>query len=662
MTGTTADDRRGEGLEAFRRALRREAHVLGRHPELTWPQLHNRLQWEAPVAERVADERARRTGPPAPPWLRTLDPLGESAQLIRLLAGHEGLIHAFAVAPNGSWIASGSQDYTLRIWEPGGRERAACRHAGQVRACAAAPDGSFVLAGGDDGCIYVWKPDGRLHAMDWGTHQDAHVSACAVAPDGSFFVSAADDGKVGFYSARTSPEHEMNGIRMLECTAVARHDSQVRTCVVAPDASFVASAGLDNMLRVWGRDGTALFVGRGHQDMVTQCAVAPDSSFVVSGAADAMVVIWRLDGGQPALCLGHEDAISDCAVAPDRSCVVSTSYDGTLRIWEPDGTPRAVCGGHGADVLACAFAPDGSAVATAGADATVRLWDLEGREQAVLRGHTGPARRCAFAADGSYLVSAGGSGEPVLRLWSPGTAGGGTDVAADAALRERALRAVEEPPPAAPFSVTADADGTMRLLRPDGSELAECHGHEGPVRAWAVAPGGSWLASAGKDKTLRLWTPDGRERAVCAHDGPVADCAIAADGSFVVSTATHGDDCLRIWSPAGELRAVLRGHEGAGRPPSGAAREAEQLGFGPDYVDPYATEEVLVCAISPDGALIVSGGEDHSVRLWDVASGAQLAVVFLPAPVTSLALHPTEPYAVCRVAGVPRVIELVGVR
>ncbi len=77
-------------LETVDRALRREAHVLASRPELTWQQLHNRLQWaDPPLADRLAAERERRSRP----WLPDqANPPRESKALVRTLTGHTGAV------------------------------------------------------------------------------------------------------------------------------------------------------------------------------------------------------------------------------------------------------------------------------------------------------------------------------------------------------------------------------------------------------------------------------------------------------------------------------------------------------------------------------------------------------------------------------------------
>ena len=61
-----------------------------------------------------------------------------------ILRGHRDSVLAVAVAPDGSWLASGSDDNTVRIWDTAtGRERAVLEgHRDAVEAVAVAPDGS----------------------------------------------------------------------------------------------------------------------------------------------------------------------------------------------------------------------------------------------------------------------------------------------------------------------------------------------------------------------------------------------------------------------------------------------------------------------------------------------------------------------------------------
>ena len=67
-----------EVLQAFSRALEREAHVLSQYPDLLWQQLHNRLQWEnGPTTTILEAEKAQRISQGAKSWVQTRNALPE---------------------------------------------------------------------------------------------------------------------------------------------------------------------------------------------------------------------------------------------------------------------------------------------------------------------------------------------------------------------------------------------------------------------------------------------------------------------------------------------------------------------------------------------------------------------------------------------------------
>ena len=165
----TEGDRRTV-LEGFARALGREVHVLVGEPELTWQQLHNRLQWEGdPIAGRVAAEAAARSGPVAPIWARSRTPYRESGSELRTLTGHGSHQFAYrlpnyrgvstcAVSPDGTWIVSAGRDQTLKVWDAatGTEVRTLTGHRGPVLACAISPDGTWIVSASADNTLKVW--------------------------------------------------------------------------------------------------------------------------------------------------------------------------------------------------------------------------------------------------------------------------------------------------------------------------------------------------------------------------------------------------------------------------------------------------------------------------------------------------------------------------
>ena len=201
-----------------------------------------------------------------------------------------------------------------------------------------------------------------------------------------------------------------------------------------------------------------------------------------------------------------------------------------------------------------AIAPDGTWLATASDDGTARIWDAAtGGQRATLAGHTDDVTAVAIAPDGTWLATASDDG--TARIW---------DAATGAAARY----------PHRPHRL-GDRGGDRpgrhlarhRQRRRDGADLGRCDrpaaryptGHTSWVTAVAIAPDGTWLATASDDGTVRIWdAATGQQRAtLTGHTDQVRAVAVAPDGTWLATAS--GDQTARIWDPAtGGISALMR--------------------------------------------------------------------------------------------------------
>ena len=104
-----------------------------------------------------------------PDFLPTLD-LGSqvadvwdfaSGEHLRSLAGHSGNVVTAAFSPEGSRLATGSADGSVRIWDvsTGDQELVLPGHARSVSWLAFSPDGTELVSAGEDGFVRVWALD-----------------------------------------------------------------------------------------------------------------------------------------------------------------------------------------------------------------------------------------------------------------------------------------------------------------------------------------------------------------------------------------------------------------------------------------------------------------------------------------------------------------------
>ena len=78
------------------------------------------------------------------------------------LEGHGDRVNSIAYSRDGSFLTSGSDDKTIKLWlMPEGKPQATLEgHNGKVNSVALHPDGKLLASGDDEGCIILWELEG----------------------------------------------------------------------------------------------------------------------------------------------------------------------------------------------------------------------------------------------------------------------------------------------------------------------------------------------------------------------------------------------------------------------------------------------------------------------------------------------------------------------
>jgi RNA polymerase sigma factor (sigma-70 family) len=294
----------------------------------------------------------------------------EAAWLLQgTLEGHTAPVLTVAFHPDGAYLASGSQEPAVVVWDlASGRESSILRgHMGPVRSVVFSPDGRTLASASDDGTIRLWKVVGGKDPVVLRGH-DGPVLAVAFGPGGTRLASGGADGSVRIWDITT-------GGRPL---VLSGHTGAVNAVAYSPDGNRVFSAGQDQTIRFWdARTGRAL-AGLNAPEAVQTMAVSPDGKLLAGGGPQTLT-LWDLMTRTPRAKLkGHTGPVRAVTFTLDGRTLVSASQDRTLRVWDveaPQGS--VVVRRHGDAVNAVACAPDGLRLATGSADQSVRVWQMD---------------------------------------------------------------------------------------------------------------------------------------------------------------------------------------------------------------------------------------------------------------------------------------------
>ena len=446
----------------------------------------------------------------------------------------EGNNHVLVLefSPDGTKLASGSKDKTVRLWNTDtGDELAILRkHTGWTNVLAFSPNGKRLASGSTDKRVHLWDTDtGELITTLTG-HLNS-IAALSFSPDGRTFASGSTDGTIRFWNTETGDLLPLN---------ITEHTAWVKAVSFIKDSSTLASVAFNGVITFWDLrtfQKTDLQV-TGHRDLLPTLALSPDGTKLASVGAKATMFFkagqgsaistWMPDRqvrltdvttGRELATLNETNAgahpSSSMAFSPDGKTVAFGSSD-KIHLWNTETDSRldiSLVDENGdlelppdmvllqrPEAIGLGFSPDGKKLISGATDGKVQMWDTETGVLLTSFTEQNPRREIITAltlsANGSLIAV--GSNKRIRLLGSHKQTG----------LKEIPHDVVETlafSPDDAVLVVGLRNGGVELWDMTTGDKISTLDGHSAPVGTLVFSPDGKTLVSTGHDGTILVW-------------------------------------------------------------------------------------------------------------------------------------------------------------
>ncbi|HEY0756633.1 MAG TPA: protein kinase [Ktedonobacteraceae bacterium] len=286
---------------------------------------------------------------------------------LHILKGHSASVTSLSWLSDGSQLASGSLDQTVRLWSTAnGTLTRTIQTSSSVNVLAWSPDGSQLATGQANHSLVLWSASGSMIKREtgWG----AAITSLSWRTDGNLLFMGTNGNGVHAIQPSDYRHYGRNNPAVFVNSIAQSPDDKTLAVALAGGKVYFA-----DLTKNWDQLSA---INAEHRSAFS-VAWSPDGSMVVVGYEDGKAVIYDAASKKVLYELAHKAAVNSVAWKPGSTSaaptLVSGTADGSVNIWNlADKGSQIIYSAHSDAVLAVAW--NATMLASASKDQSVIIW------------------------------------------------------------------------------------------------------------------------------------------------------------------------------------------------------------------------------------------------------------------------------------------------
>ncbi|KAI0168843.1 WD40-repeat-containing domain protein [Hypoxylon sp. FL1284] len=559
----------------------------------------------------------------AVPWLEASPLVRQNwAHSFHALERHRDWVRSLAFSTDGHFLASGSDDYSVNIWdiETGTVQHNVKVQNGWIYSVAFSSQG-IIAVGSNDAFITLWDAStGKEHAR-WVIKDGVPHSLC-FSPDGTRLAST------GSSTVDIWAMEQNRGSKWSRLATFNELESKGQAVTFFSEGKQLAAGSYDGRIAIWDMETLQLkciFLAE-HDTKINCIAFSADGSLVAAGSAGGLASIWNIS---------RADSNRSSSGNEDGTEVLGCSVKQHLRA------------SNSAGIECITFSPDAQGLRLATASRTsIHIWDTKtGASLHEFHAIFDDIFSISFEPRASYLAAGMSSG--AVHLWY----GSAERTATESDYRTFEVDEIVDltVDPSGKIIAASCHDGSDVLWDVEKTERLQRElkfGHDTFVLSLAFSPDGKYLLSGSGDNTARVcdvMTGD-LLHTYTGHDNWIRGTAWSHCGKYIATASDDGMVCVQEMGQAKEV--ILRPNPGkttccvtfsiddnsvvAGGVGDNVAMwtwDAKQGKLETEVLLRGHTGDVRGILVTHASKRVVSSASDGTVRVWDTETRAQRQVI-----------------------------------